>query len=86
MYILYINILVKAGCNQLQPATGPGKKIEQPQLLVQLHLVAFGPVAVVFLVAPTEPSNTIRIKKNVKNGREVQTVLTGIFCTEVRPR
>jgi hypothetical protein len=36
-----------------QLATEPGKKIEQPQPLVRLQLVVFGPVSVFFPVAAT---------------------------------
>jgi hypothetical protein len=51
-----------------QPATEPGEKIEQPQPLVRLHSLAFSPVAFVFPVAPTEPSNTNN--NDNENGRD----------------
>jgi hypothetical protein len=42
----------------VRPATEILSGLMQPQPTVQLHAVAFGPVSVIFSVAPTEPSNT----------------------------
>jgi hypothetical protein len=72
LYILYIvssyNIdkkPVATGINRffvilqiLRPATEKFSGLMQPQPMVRLHPVAFGPVSVFFSVASTGPSNT----------------------------
>ena len=50
----FLNILKKR-----QPATATSFESGQPQPMVQLQSVAFGPVSVIFLVLATGPLNTI---------------------------
>jgi hypothetical protein len=42
----------------VRPATEEMSALVQPQPMVRLHPVAFGPISVIFSVASTEPVNT----------------------------